>query len=159
MKSSIVPLLLGAFFLCQGASAQPQLWEVYSTSHQPFVNVIIEKFESDSLYMKSMNQVLALHQGSIKYLVRTNKSKFGLGFLVGAVVGGVFMNGMSHGDGLFANMARGSSIAVGVAIGGVLGGAVGVGAGADTRYQIDKLNAEDKRKLLGRLFPSLVAAE
>ena len=159
MKSSVVPLLLEVFFLCQTASAQPQLWEVYSTSNQPFVNVTIERFESDSLYMKSMNQVLALHQDSIKYLVRRNKSKFGLGFLAGAVMGVAFMSGMSRGDGLFPDMARGSSIAMGVAIGGALGGAVGLGAGADTKYQIDKLNAEDKRKLLSRLFPSSVAAE
>ncbi len=159
MKSRVVPLLLGVFFLCQRASAQPQLWEVYSTSNQPFVNVTIERFESDSLYIKSMNQALALHQDSIKFLVRRNKSKFGLGFLAGAVMGGVFMNGMSHGDGLFPDMARGSSIAMGVVIGGALGGAVGLGAGADTKYDINKLNAEDKRKVLSRLFPSLVAAE
>lgn len=159
MKASVVPLLLGVFLFCQRAPAQPQLWEVYSTSNQPFVNVTIDRFESDSLYMKSMNQVLALYQDSIKYLVRRNASKFGLGFLVGAAMGGIFLGGISHDDGLFPGLGRGSSIAIGVAIGGALGGAVGLGAGADTKYQIDKLDAEGKRKLLSRLFPSFVAAE
>ncbi|MDL1893450.1 hypothetical protein FBQ87_11270 [Sphingobacteriales bacterium CHB3] len=145
------------FISCHRVFAQPQLWEVYSTSSQPFVNVTIERFEADSLHMRFMNQQFALHQDSIAYLLRRNKSKFGLGFLVGAVVGGVAMNQMSQGDGMFSGMARASSIALGVVIGGGLGGAVGLGAGADTKYQIHKLNSENKRKLLSRLSPNVTA--
>ena len=102
MKSRVVLLLVVVFILCQRTAAQPQLWEIYSISNQPFVNVTIDRFESDSVYMKSMTQVLALHQDSIKYVVRKNKSKDGLGLLVGAVMGGVLMNEMSGHNGLFS---------------------------------------------------------
>ena len=155
---SIFPIIVAVIFISfYPVFAQPQLWEVYSTSSQPFVNVTIERFEADSLHMKFMNGQFALHQDSIAYLLRRNKSKFGLGFLAGAVVGGVAMNQMSQGDGMFSGLARAPSVALGVVIGGVLGGAVGLGAGADTKYQIQKLNSEDKRTLLGRLFPNVKA--
>lgn len=159
MNPRVKLLLACVFSLWETASAQPQLWEVYSISDQPFVNVTIDRFDADSLYMKSMTQVLALHQDSIKYVVRRNESKFGLGFLFGAVVGGIMMGRTSDGHGLFPDMAHGTSIALGVAIGGALGGAVGLGAGTDTKYQIQKLDSEEKRKVLSRLFPSKAASE
>ena len=152
MKTLVAVMLIASCFISQPASAQPQLWDVYSTSNQPFVNVTIARFESDSLYIKALNQELALHQDSIKYLVRRNKSQFALGFLVGAVLGGVAMNQMMQGDGPFSNLGRLSAIALGVAIGGGLGGAVGLGAGADTKYDLQKLSSEDRQKLLKRLF-------
>lgn len=157
MKATTFCLVILTVLLCGNASAQPQLWDVFSISNQPFVNVAIDRYESDSLYLKSMNQVIALHQDSVKYIFQKKSSKAGLGFLIGAAAGGLAMNGISQGDGLFDGMFRTPSIALGVAIGAGIGGAIGASMGADTRYRMEKLNPEQKRKLLSRLFPPVVA--
>lgn len=86
MRPIVVFALVASWHFHQGASAQPQLWDVYSVSKQPFVNVTIDRFESDSLFMKAMNRVFVLHQDSVEYLLRKDKSQFALGFLIGAVV-------------------------------------------------------------------------
>jgi len=154
MKSYIGFLLVLACFFQNTASSQPQLWDIYGTSDQPFVNVTADRYESDSLYMKSMNQVFALHQDSIKYLLQRNKSRFGMGFLIGSIVGGVYVNAISQGsDGPFSEMGRGVSTTLGIIIGGSIGGAIGLAQGADTKYQIDRLDSQVKRKLMKRLFP------
>lgn len=133
--------------------AQPQLWEIYSTSNQPFVNVIVEKYESDSLYIKSMNQLFSLHQDSIQYIIKKRDSNFGMGFLFGSIAGGIFgATTSSDSDGFFSGIGRGLSIVLGAVIGGVVGGVVGLVSGADDKYQLSKLKSEDKRKLLNRLF-------
>jgi hypothetical protein len=134
-------------------SAQPQLWEIYSTSNQPFINVTVDKYESDSLYIKSTGQIFILHQDSIKYLLKRRESNFGLGFLFGAITGGVLGATSSSGsDGFFSGIGEGLSIALGALVGGVLGGVVGLASGADKKYQLEKLNTEHKRKLLNWLF-------
>jgi hypothetical protein len=154
MKYNIVLYFLFLTILLQNESfAQPQLWEIYSTSNQPYVNVIVEKYTSDSLYIKSMNQLFIFHQDSIEYLIKKRDSNFGLGFLFGAVAGGIFgATTSSVSDGLFSGIGKGLSIALGAVIGGVVGGVIGLVTGADEKYQIDKLKPEVKRKLLDRLF-------
>src|SRR5437867_4091512 len=148
-------LILVVFSLGNKAAvAQPQLWDVYSISDQPFANVTIDGYRSDSLYAKSMNQLIAFHQDSIRYLVKRNSSKFALGLLVGAVVGGIIAGASSTGSDAFSDLGRASSVTLGIVVGGVLGGAIGSAAGADTRYRIEKLDADQKRRLLSRLFPS-----
>jgi hypothetical protein len=137
--------------------AQPQLWEIYSTSDQPFINVTVDKYESDSLHIKSADQLYKLHQDSIKYLVKRKESNFGLGFLFGAVAGGILGAAISSdSDGSydigFSSTGKGISIVFGALIGGVLGGVVGSAAGADEKYQIENLDTERKRKLLNKLF-------
>ncbi len=157
MKATTFCLVMLTVLFCGNVLAQPQLWDVFSTSNQPFVNVAVDRYESDSLYLKSMNQVIALHQDSVKYMFQKRSSKAGLGFLIGAVAGGVAMNGISQSDGLFGDMFRVPSIAIGVAIGAGIGGAVGSSMGADRKYRMEKLSPEQKRELLSRLFPSVVA--
>jgi len=154
MKLNIVKFfIISINFLPNLIFAQPQLWEIYSTSNQPFVNVTVDKYESDSLYIKSMNQLFTLHQDSIKYLLKRKESNFGLGFLFGAIAGGIFGAASSSGsDGFFSEIGKGFSIVFGALIGGTLGGVIGLAAGADEKYQIEKLESEDKRKLLNRLF-------
>ncbi len=133
--------------------AQPQLWEIYSTSNQPFVNVIVEKYESDSLYLKSMNQLFILHQDSIEYLIRIRDSNFGLGFLIGALTGGLLGSvSSSDSEGFLSPIGKGLTIVLGIVIGGAIGGVVGLAAGADEKYQLSKLKSEDKTKLLNRIF-------
>jgi hypothetical protein len=133
--------------------AQPQLWEIYSTSNQPFVNVIVKKYSSDSLYLNSMNNSFILHQDSIAYLIRKRESNFGLGFLFGAAAGGIFgATTSSNSDGLFTELGNGLSVVLGVVLGGVIGGIFGLAAGSDEKYQVGKLKPEAKRKLLDRLF-------
>ncbi|MCF8354464.1 MAG: hypothetical protein K9H48_08425 [Melioribacteraceae bacterium] len=134
-------------------SAQPQLWEIYSNSNQSFINVTVDKYESDSLYIKSTGQIFILHQDSIKYLLKRRESNFGLGFLFGAIAGGVLGAASSSGsDGFFSGIGGGLSIALGALVGGVLGGVVGLASGADEKYKLEKLNTEDERLLLKKLF-------
>lgn len=137
--------------------AQPQLWEIYSISNQPYINVTINKYESDSLYIKSMYQSLVLHQDSIKYLLRKRESNFASGFLFGAIAGGVFGAATSsESDGFydigFSSIGKWLSIVLGAIIGGTFGGVVGLASGADEKYQIEKYTTDDKRKILRRLF-------
>ncbi len=144
-------------FLQTKIFAQPPLWEIYSTSNQPFVNVTVDKYEADSLYIKSNESLFILHQDSIKYLIKKKESNFGLGFLFGAITGGLIgAASSSKSEGFydigFSAMGKGLSIVFGAIIGGVLGGVVGLAAGRDEKYQIEKLNTEDKRKLLNKLF-------
>jgi len=155
MKNNIIFFLISISFcfLQNKTFAQPQLWEIYSTSNQPFVNVTVDKYESDSLYLKYMDQMIVLHQDSIKYLLHRNESNFGLGFLIGAVLGGILGNSASQrSDDLFSGSGRSSSTLFGILIGGAIGGSAGLASGADNKYQVEKLNSEDKRKLLNRLF-------
>ena len=155
MKSKRIFFLIVTCFLANRALAQPPLWEIYSTSNQPFVNVIVDGYRSDSLYIKSMNQLIVLHHDSIRYLIRRNSSKFGIGFILGAIAGGIYGNAISRGsDGPFSELGSLSSVTFGILIGGALGGAIGSVQGIDTKYQIDKLDSETKRKLLTRLFPN-----
>ena len=98
MKFNILVFLFILFSFCNSQNktyAQPQLWDVYSTSDQPFINVTIDKYESYSLYIKSADELYVLHQDSIKYLLKRKDSNFGLGFLFGAIVGGIFGIGVS----------------------------------------------------------------
>jgi hypothetical protein len=104
-----------------------------------------------------MNQLFVLHQDSIKYLLRKKESNFGLGFLFGAIAGGVFgaaTSSDSNGsfDFGFSAAGKGLSIVFGALIGGILGGVVGLAAGADEKYQLEKYDTEYKRKILSRLF-------
>lgn len=157
MKYCIVSFLLLSWLLHDEVAAQPQLWDIHSTSNQPFANVAVDRYESDSLYIKAMGQLIVLHQDTIKYLLRRNKSKFGIGFLIGSIAGGIFANRISHGsdEGPFSEIGRLSSTTLGILIGGSIGGAIGSAQGADTKYQIDKLDSEVKKKLLLRLFPNV----
>lgn len=137
--------------------AQLQLWEIYTTSNQPFVNVFIDKYESDSLFIKSMNQLFILHQDSVKYALKRNEPNFGIGFIIGAVLGGIFGNaiyqdGEESYDLGFSAIGRLSSTILGIVAGGALGGLAGLSAGIDNKYQIEKLSTEDKRDLLSKLF-------
>lgn len=162
MKFNIILLLaivlINFCLLQEKVSAQPQLWEIYSTSDQPFINVTIDKYESDTLYIKSMDQLFILHQDSIKYFLKKKDSNFGLGFLFGTIAGGILGGAVSssESDGFydigFSGIGKGLSIVFGALIGGVLGGVVGYATGTYEKYQIDKLNSEGKRKLLNRLF-------
>ncbi|TAK54362.1 MAG: hypothetical protein EPO24_13230 [Bacteroidetes bacterium] len=154
MKSIGIFLLLAACFLESSAVAQPKLWEIYSTSNQPYVNVTVDRYQSDSLYMKFMNQTIVIHQDSIRYIVRKKSSKVGIGLLLGAVGGGLFgglISGSSP-DNRFSDFNDFTMITAGIAVGGVIGGAMGA-AGTDTRYQIDTLDPEKKKELLVKLFP------
>ena len=140
-------------FLQSEMFAQPKLWEIYTTSNQSYVNVAVDKYESDSLYLKSMNQLHILHQDSIKYLLNRRESNFGAGFLFGAIIGGIYGGVSSAGSGkLFSEMGHGFSIVFGVLIGGTIGGVIGLASGTDEKYDIEKLDSEGKRKLLNRLF-------
>ena len=153
----IVFVLISVNFLQNEIFGQPQLWEIYSISDQPYINVTIDKYESDSLYIKSMEQLFVLHQDSIKYLLRKKESNFGLGFLIGAVGGGIFGAAISTSSNEFYDMGfsdTGESLSIvsGAIIGGILGGIVGLASGADEKYQMEKYSTEGKRKILNRLF-------
>lgn len=151
--SFILFLFISSILLQNELFAQPQLWEIYSTSNQPFVNVVIEKYESDSLYLKSTNQLFIFHQDSVEYLIKKKDSNFGLGFLLGAVAGGILgATTSSNSDGFFSGIGKGLSIVLGTVIGGVVGGVAGLISGADEKYYLSKLKPEDKTKLLKRLF-------
>jgi len=150
-------ILISINFLQNEISAQSQLWEIYSTSDQPYINVTIDKYESDYLYIKSMNNLFVLHQDSIKSLIMEKKSNFGIGFLIGAVGGGIFGAATASSsnepyDLGFSDSGESLSIVSGAIIGGILGGIVGLASGADEKYQIEKYSAEGKRKILNKLF-------
>jgi len=158
MKFNIFVFVLTSInFLQNKFLAQPQLWEIYSTSDQAYINVTIDKYESDSLYIKSMDHLFVLHQDSIKYLIRKKESNFGPGFLIGAIGGGIFGAVISSSSNEFYDLAfsdSGESLSIvsGAIIGGVLGGVVGLASGTDEKYQIEKYSTEFKRKILNRLF-------
>jgi hypothetical protein len=155
--NTIVFVLISINFLENKIFAQPQLWEIYSTSGQPYINVTIDKYERDYLYIKLMDHLFALHQDSIKYLIRKKESNFGVGFLIGAIGGGILGAATSSGsnepyDLGFSDSGESLSIVSGAIIGGILGGIVGLASGADEKYQIEKYPIEGKRKILNRLF-------
>ncbi|MBI3195785.1 MAG: hypothetical protein HYZ34_15160 [Ignavibacteriae bacterium] len=141
------------FVVASTSIAQPELWEVYTNSNQPFINVVIDKYESDSVYMKSMNFEIVLHQDSIQYLIMRRESHFGLGFVGGAVVGGILMNVISEkSDNPLANLFRSDETVIGMLGGGMLGGIIGAAGGQDKKFEFRKLDTEEKRELLKRLF-------
>ncbi|HEX9739960.1 MAG TPA: hypothetical protein VGA29_04225 [Ignavibacteriaceae bacterium] len=155
MKFKIILFLISIsfYFLQTKTFAQPQLWEIYTISDQPFINVTVDKYESDSLYIKSAFQLIALHQDSIKYLIKRNESQFGLGFLIGAVLGGVLIGlTADENEGFFSELWRGTATFFGIILGGAIGGIMGLAAGTDTKYNLEKLDSETKRVLLNRLF-------
>jgi hypothetical protein len=152
MKVYIILLclvLINFFFLQNKMFGQPKLWEIYTISDQPYINVIIDKYESDSLYLKYMDQLFIIHQDSIKYLVKRNKSNFAAGCIIGAVVGGII--GITtyrepKGNGLVSlDFGPFTSTVAGIFIGGAVGGLAGAASGADNKYRIDKLEPETKR--------------
>ena len=153
----IVFVLISINFLQNEIFAQPQLWEIYSTSDQAYINMTIDRYESDSLYIKSMDHLFVLSQDSIKYLIRKKESNFGMGFLIGAIGGSIFgaatssSSNESYDFGL-SDSGESLSIVSGAVIGGILGGIVGLASGADDKYQIEKYSTEDKRKILNNLF-------
>jgi len=154
--NAIVFILISFNFLQNKISAQSQLWEIYSTSDQPYINVTIYKYELDSLYIKSMDHLFVLNQDSIKCIIMVKNSNFGLGFLVGAVGGGIFGAATSSSSDEFYDLGfsdGGESISIvsGALIGGVLGGIIGLASGADEKYQIEQYSAEEKRKILNKL--------
>jgi len=133
--------------------SQPELWEVYTISNQPYINVIIDKFEYDSLYLKTENRIIALHQDSIKYILKRNESHAGLGIILGALAGGLVANKIkSDSDGWFSDIGDFSSTIWGILIGGLVGGLIGTASGADTRYDIENMDYKTKHNLLLRLF-------
>jgi hypothetical protein len=153
----IVFVLISINFLQNEIFAQTQLWEIYSTSDQPYINVTIFKYVPDSIYIKLMNQVFVLHQDSIKYLLRKKESNFGLGFLIGAIAGGIFGGATSSSsdepyDMGFSDSGESLSVVSGAIIGGLLGGIVGLASGADEKYYLENLITEHKRALLSKLF-------
>ena len=153
----IVFILISINFLQNEIFAQTQLWEIYSTSDQPYINVTIFKYVPDFIYIKSMNQVFVLHQDSIKYLLRKKESNFGLGFLIGAIAGGIFGAATSSSsdepyDMGFSESGESLSIVSGSIIGGLLGGVVGLASGADEKYYLEYLVTDYKRALLSKLF-------
>lgn len=158
MKPHIIFVLILTWFLQSEGTAQLQLWDVFSASNQPFTNIVVDRYESDSLYIKSMGHVIVLHQDSIKFLLRKNKSRLAVGVLVGSLAGGLFANRMVCVDdeNPFSGIGSLSFTTLGIVVGGLLGGTVGAGAGADTKFQIAQLNSEGKRKLLSRLFPDVI---
>jgi hypothetical protein len=149
----LLQICLVTFLFYNSPLAQPQLWEIYSISGQPYVNVTLDKYESDSLYIRFMNQVIALHQDSIKYLIQRKESSFGMGFIVGSVLGGVVMSAsVSDSKGLFSDIGRSSATITGVFLGGAIGGLAGLAGGADIKYNLEKLDSEEKRIVLKRLL-------
>ena len=158
MKLNIILLILISLnFLHSEIFAQPQLWDIYSISNQPYINVTIEKYESDSLYIKSMNLSYILHQDSIKYLIEKKESNFGLGFLFGALIGGIYggVSSVSSNE-FFSEIGHGFSIVFGALIGGTLGGVIGLVSGTNEKYDLEKLDSEGKRELLNRLFIKII---
>lgn len=156
MKINIIFFLLASlnfYFLQNKTFAQPQLWEIYTTSNQPFVNVIVDKYESDSLYLKFMDQLIVIHQDSIKCLIEKKESHLGIGILIGAVAGGLLVGTSFKSDGLFSEVGQASSITLGIVLGGVLGGVAGSAAGADRNYYFEKFDSERKGIILNDLFP------
>ena len=158
MKPNILILflfLLNFYFSQNKTFAQPKLWEIYTTSDHPYVNVTVDKYESDSLYLKYMNQLIILHQDSIKYIIHRNKSNFVAGFIIGAVAGGVIVNATYKEEKtgfISLDLGRFPSTVVGIVLGGTLGGLVGAASGADNKYRIDKLDPVTKKQLLDRLL-------
>lgn len=149
----IVSFLFTIIFFQNEIFSQNQLWEIYTISNQPFVNITVDKYESDSLYVKSMGQLFILHQDSIKYLLKRRESYFGLGFLFGSIAGGLLGAASSSGsDGFFSDLGKSLSIISGAIIGGIIGGIGGLAAGADEKYRLDRLTTEKKRELLNNLI-------
>ncbi len=152
MKRNFLLILLLQILLSSLAIAQPELWEVYTTSNRPYINVAIEKYESDSLYMKSMNMDFVLHQDSIQYIIQNRKSQFGVGFLFGAVAGGLFSNAMFRGsDNSWFHVDPTATTMLGAVSGGLVGGLLGASATKRT-IEIGKLKPEEKKKVLKNLF-------
>ena len=78
-----------------------------------------------------------------------------MGFIAGGVVGGVLGYAISYrSEGLFRYTTDDSPAIFGAFLGATIGGAIGAGAGADTKYRMDEMNPEAKKKLLKRLFPN-----
>ena len=100
-----------------------------------------------------MIQLFIMNIDSVKYLIKRKDSNFGLGFLFGAIIGGIYGGTSSVGsDEFFSEIGGGFSIVFGALIGGTLGGVLGLASGADEKYEIYKLDSENKKKLLNRLF-------
>lgn len=135
--------------------SQPELWEVYTLTNQPFVNVVIDKYRNDSLYLKSSDRIIVLHQDSIKCLVKRNESHIGLGIILGSITGGLLANKVNgDSEGWFSDINDYGSTILGILIGGLVGALSGSAAGTDTMFDIEKMDYEKKQILLSKLFNS-----
>ncbi len=158
---ALVPLL------CGGASASPQLWDVYTRSGAAFARVAVDRYEADSLYVWWVPGTIAIPQDSIRSIVRKGgSSHVGTGLLLGAAAGGLVAAGITMpqdpiapiGAIISAPYVMGARL-LAVVIGSVLGGAVGSASGADTEYRMDRMSRGKRRAVLSELFPGGDRAE
>ncbi len=154
MKFIFTVFFLFLIILLQNETlAQEQIWEVYPTSNESLINVTVNKYESDSLYIKSLNQLIILHQDSIKYLIKRRDSQFWVGFLFGAIIGGIVGAAATpEPDTNSSGTGKGLNIFFGAALGGLIGGFFGSSVGSDEKYQLEKLQPDHKRAILNSLF-------
>ncbi len=152
-------LLLCLLFIFIGFTTlfgQKAVWDIYTIDDQPYYRVVLDTMQNDSLFVKSMGNTYGLPLKSIRILKRQRKSRAGIGFIGGMVLGGVAMylynkNTTSSHSAFpidLRDLNRGFSTFMGMISGGVLGYVVGAGLGTDEYYDFEKYSPDQQKEIL-----------
>lgn len=160
MKKIIFPVLL-LLSISANLFGQIQIWEILSTSNQPYKNVVLDKISNDTLFVNAFGNTYPLDVDSIKYLKRERDTKSypRIGVLLGMIGGGIIGNHVSRNSandkGLFSEKRNNLDIFFGTGLGMILGGifigAAGSGIDADEYYNFERMNHNQKIKVLEKI--------
>lgn len=161
MNPKLMMVFLFTFLLNASlAIGQKQIWNIYTVDDQPYSGVVLNQIAHDTLYVKTSGNVYGLPINSIAFLKHERKSRAGIGFLSGMVLGGLYMNynarKSSEQQSKFPIDAGDLSVllstSLGMAGGGILGATIGSAMGRDEFFTLSKLSLQEKRELIKKLL-------
>ncbi len=156
----IVAIFLFTIFCLFSLHAQPQRWRIFTTSGQPYPEVILYRLADDTLLVKTLGNVYPLPVDSIQSLTRERESFSGFGLILGMLAGGVVGNQVAENAATDKGMLNGLSKAMGsifntgtgIILGGILGYAVGSSTGSDEVVNLSNEDLIEKKKILMELI-------
>ncbi len=128
---------------------QVQKWDMMSLSIQPYNQVILHDLTSETLYVKSSGNILAINIDSINYLKREKPSLGAVGVIFGMTIGGIIGYDQSIRR---SEYYHGFKVLVGMLAGGVAGLIAGEAVGGDEYYFLRSKSHEEKVKQLETLI-------
>ncbi len=161
MRTHTLLFLLSFLFISSSLLyGQKQIWDIYTVDDQPYARVVLDKVQSDTLFVKSTGNEYKIEINAIKTLTRKRKSKAVIGTLAGMAIGGVALNlyakKKAENQNKFpvdlSDLSTSISTGLGIFGGGIVGYLVGTGFGADEKYNFSKLTADKRKSLLKHLL-------
>ncbi len=150
LKLSILFFIILMFF--QISYAKFESIEIKIKNEQPYKVVVFDKFENDTLYLKMFNSIYPVSINSIEYIKIINKSRAGLGFLIGTTALSIWTYFIYTNDNSNKKFFDDFYFPLRISFSALLGGGTGVLFGSfigiDTKYNFDKLTIEEQRETI-----------